>query len=265
MSGDWAPILGERVYRREMGLGETIDISFDFRSDTAPGQDPDSHSPTLRRYHQLLWSKPLPSGAPFELDGTTPHAYLHHRSDELGEFFLSSDTVVPTWSRLHRDDTRWAQVAPIIEQIPEAKRDYFKRIGYTIGGMMVFPSNQVAGAMTINQARGCHRSISDRFDLTLECIRRHYLNERSPLSPRLAGYPEFFRLFGDFPGYVSFFHLQDLVNEDARTIKFMMPFDDFTTGPLPRTLDAYLEYRERAIEFIELRNRRIAAHVSASR
>jgi hypothetical protein len=27
-----------------------IDISFDFRSDTPPGKDPDTHSPTLRRY-----------------------------------------------------------------------------------------------------------------------------------------------------------------------------------------------------------------------
>lgn len=35
-----------------------IDTAFDFRTDTAPGKDPDSHSPTLRRYHQLLWSKP---------------------------------------------------------------------------------------------------------------------------------------------------------------------------------------------------------------
>lgn len=36
-----------------------IDTAFDFRTDTPPGRDPDSHSPTLRRYHQLLWSKPL--------------------------------------------------------------------------------------------------------------------------------------------------------------------------------------------------------------
>ena len=47
-------------------------ITFDFRSDTPPGRDPDALSPTLRRYHQLLWSKPLPSGAPFELDGGPP-------------------------------------------------------------------------------------------------------------------------------------------------------------------------------------------------
>ena len=36
-----------RVYRRDMGQGEAIDITFDFRSDTPPGGDPDSLSPTL--------------------------------------------------------------------------------------------------------------------------------------------------------------------------------------------------------------------------
>jgi hypothetical protein len=86
------------VHRREIGLGETIDITFDFRSDTPPGKDPDARSPTLRRYHYLLWSKPLPSGAPFELDVTTPGAYLHHRSD-LGDFSLGSDAVIPSFSR----------------------------------------------------------------------------------------------------------------------------------------------------------------------
>ena len=238
-----------------MGLGETIDISFDFRSDTPPRQDPDSHSPTLRRYHQLLWSKPLPSGAPFELDVTTPHTYLHHRS-ELGEFGLSSDAVIPSFSRAR-------ELKHIIDQIPEVKTAAFNGIGYTIGGMMIFPGYQVDRKMTINQARGCHGSIRDRFDLTLECIRRHYLDEPSPLSAMLARYAEFFGLFGDFAGYVAFFHLQDLVNEVTLTIKFSMPFEDFTASPLPETLDAYLVYRQRAIEFIESRNRRIAAHVGA--
>ena len=64
-----------------------IDITFDFRTDTPPGKDPDALSPTLRRYHKLLWSKPLPSGVPFALSDTSPGDYLHHRS-ELGEFFL---------------------------------------------------------------------------------------------------------------------------------------------------------------------------------
>jgi hypothetical protein len=147
-----------------MGQGLTIDITFDFRSDTPPGKDPDSHSPTLRRYHQLLWSKPLPNGAPFELDATTPPSYLHHRS-EIGEFFLSSDAVIPSFSRAR-------ELKHIIDQIPQAEIAAFNRVGYTIGGMMVFPGYQVDRKMTINQARGCHGSIRDRFDLTLECIRR---------------------------------------------------------------------------------------------
>jgi len=57
--------------------------------------------------------------------------------------------------------------------------------------------------------------------------------------------------------------LQDLVNEGTLAIKFSMPFEDFTASPLPEALDAYLGYRRRAIEFIESRNRRIAAHVGA--
>ena len=117
--------------------------------------------------------------------------------------------------------------------------------------------------MTINGARGFHPRIKDRFDLTVECIRRHYLDEPSPLSDVLARYADFFGLFGDFAGYVDFFHLQDLVNEGTATVRFFAPFEDFVGSPLPATLDAYLAYRERAIEFIESRNRRIAAYVRA--
>src|SRR3954463_10131409 len=162
------------MYRREMGLGEAVDINFDFRSDTPPGKDPDAYSPTLRRYHKLLWSKPLPSGAPFELDVATPRVYLHHLS-ELGEFFLSSDAVIPSFSRAR-------ELKHVIDQIPEAETAAFNRIGYTIGGMMVFPGNQIDPRITTNKAGGCKGRIRDRFDLTGECIRRHYLDEPSPLS-----------------------------------------------------------------------------------
>jgi hypothetical protein len=235
---------------------DMIDTTFDFRSDTPPGLDPDTYSPTLRRYHRLLWSKPLPSGVPFVLDITTPR-YLHHLSG-LGEFWLSSDTVIPSFSR-------WSRMRHIIDQIPEVERDEFNRSGYTIGGMMVFPANPVDRKPTINGARGLNARIADRFDLTVECIRRHYLDEPSPLRDTLARYADFFGLFGDFAGYVDFFLLQDLVNEVTSTVKFFTPFENFTASPLPGTLDAYLGYRQHAIEFIESRNRRIAAYVRAGR
>ena len=234
----------------------SIDITFDFRTDTPgyglPRADPDTSSPTLRRYHQLLWSKPLPSGALFLLDATTRGAYLHHRS-ALGEFRLSSDAVIPTLRK---------KLAGLIA-IPEDELEEFNRIGYTIGGMMIWPSTKVGGAITINGARGFDRSVADRFDLTLECIRRYYLGEPSPpalLGAALARYPEFFALFGDFRGFVDFFLLQDLVDEATSRVRFFTPFEDFTTSPLPVTLDAYRRYRDRAVAFIEARNQRIAAH-----
>ena len=63
--------------------------------------------------------------------------------------------------------------------------------------------------MTINGARGVNGKIKDRFDLTLECIRRHYTSEKSPLSDTLQRYSPFFNLFENFQGYVDFFLLQD--------------------------------------------------------
>jgi hypothetical protein len=54
---------------------------------------------------------------------------------------------------------------------------------------------------------------------------------------------------------------QDLVDEISLAVKFSTPFENFTASPLPLTLDAYLAYREHAVEFLESRNRRIAAAV----
>ena len=203
-----------------------IDITFDFRADTPPGKDPDALSPTLRRYHRLLWSKPLPSGVPFALSDTSPGDYLHHRS-ELGEFFLASDAVVPSF-------TREVKLSEIIAQVPQAQHDEFNRIGYTIGGMMIWPGRRVDRKMTINGRRGFHPRIKDRFDLTVECIRRHYRGEPSPLDETLDRYADFFALFGDFRGFTDFFLLQDLVTEDRTAVRCFLPFEGFDASPLPR-------------------------------
>ena len=230
-------------------MHKPIDVTFDFRSDTPQGKDPDSFSPTLRRYHKLLWSKPLPDGSAFELTDTTPNRYLHHRS-EKGEFFLSSDSVIPSFSREPR-------ISHIINQIPAEEVNEFRKISYTIGGMMVFPANRIDMKMTINGARGCHPLIKDRFDLTVECIRRHYRNETSPLRETLERYGDFFCLFGNFYGYVKFFLLQDMVAEDCSAVKFFAPFNGFNTSPLPASKEAYSAYKQLAVDFIMARNNRI--------
>ena len=146
---------------------------------------------------------------------------------------------------------------PITAQFPEAENEAFRTIGYTIGGMMVWPGNQVAGKMTINGARGFYRRIADRMDLTLECIHRHYQGQRSPLGDVLARYSDFFALFADFRGYVDFFLLQDLVTDDYSAVRCFMPFDDFKPPSVPQDVDTYTQYRRRSIEFVQARNRRV--------
>ena len=229
-----------------------IDTAFDFRTDSG-GRDPDTYSPTLRRYHRHLWSKPLPDGRPFDLDDTTPGGYLHHRS-EAGEFWLASDSVMQTF-------TRWTVTQHIVEKFPATELDWFNTITYTIGGMVLFPGNRVDGKMTINGARGFNRAIADRMDLTLECIRRHYLGLMSPLADTLKRHSDFFALFGDFRGYVEFFLLQDLVTPDQQTVTFFAPFNDFKSPSVPREVDTYAEFMRTSIEFVHARNRRIATWV----
>jgi hypothetical protein len=52
----------------------------------------------LRRYHKILWSKPLPDGNNFSLDDSRKDVYLYYKS-ETQELLLSSDTIVNTYSR----------------------------------------------------------------------------------------------------------------------------------------------------------------------
>ena len=122
---------------------------------------------------------------------------------------------------------------------------------------MLCPANRVGRAMTINGARGFHPRIMDRFDLTVECIRRHYCGETSPLSEVLARYATFFRLFGTFEGYVDFFLLQDLLTDDGSAVRLFTPGQGFDAPPVPSTLEDYIAYRDRAEAFLHARNARI--------
>ncbi|MPZ60878.1 MAG: hypothetical protein GEU93_06200 [Propionibacteriales bacterium] len=126
-----------------------------------------------------------------------------------------------------------AKAHAVVSQLPEAEIEEFNAIVYTIGGMMIFPANRIDGKQTINGARGFRPRIVDRFDLTLECIRRHYRGEDSPLKDTLLRYQQFFALFGHFAGYVDFFLLQDLVSSASTEVEFFMTFDDFKTPAVP--------------------------------
>jgi len=223
-----------------------IDTSYNVYTD-AKGGDPDSTSPTLRKYHKLLWSKPLPNGRLFELYDDKDGIYLYHKS-ESGEFFLGSDAITHSY-RSHKRK-QW-----LTEQIPNEVNDLFDA-GSTIGAYIVFPNNRIEGNRTVNQARGVNNLIDDRFDLTLECIRRFYLGETSPLYDTLLKYQDFFGLFDNFSGYIDFFLLKDLVDEEEK-IKFYLPFNDFKAPPTFSDISEYLLYKDGVMNFIQQRNKRI--------
>ena len=227
-----------------------IDTNFDFYSD-ANGRDPDKYSPTLKKYHKILWSKPLPNGQMFELSWGKNGNYLCHKS-KLGEFILGSDAICHEYR--NQESKKF-----ITEQIPEVVDEFFKAVS-NIAGYIVFPNKMIDRKMTINMARGVIRLIDDRFDLTLECIRLFYLREKSPLYDCFLRYKNFFDLFDDFDGYVKFFLLQDLI-DDKGGIKFYLPFNDFKTKPLISGVKEYLIYKKNVINFAELRKKRIENYI----
>lgn len=226
-----------------------IDIKFNVFSDTPPGKDPDQHSPTLRLYHQLLWSKPLPKGENFILDLSKPRL-LRHGSENLGEFTFSSDGIGRTFVGIKK-------MGHLVDQIPSEVINPINELCYTIGGFIIFPSNRVNMKPTINGARGINSKIEDRFDLTLECIRLFYNGDESPLTKTLMLYQSFFELFEDFRGYVNHFLLQDLVSNNSTQIKYWHPFKSFNLSPLPANSEEFYLYLNKVAEFVRSRNERI--------
>ena len=241
-----------------------IDVTFDFTTDTpgfwdgfwerknglgASAVDPDNASPTLQRYHQFLWSKTLPNGEVMDLHLGTGSNYLWWK-----DFRFASDSIIVSF--------RYEKYRFMMDQVKEVVRDFrtyfedYLRKSYTIGGSIIFPKHQ----NSINQQRGTNIYIADRWDLTLECIRRFYLEENSPLNDVLLKDKEFFDLFGNFKGYVDYFLLQDSVTKDYSRVKLWCGNADFIEDGLPKTVQEYFGFIENELEFIEKRNRRIKAY-----
>ena len=134
----------------------------------------------------------------------------------------------------------------------------FVHLSNSIGGIVIWPSNQINKLPTINAERGFNRKIVDRLDLTIECIRRYYLGEGSPLDALLIRYKDFFNLFGGFKEYIDFFLLQDAVTEDYSSVKIAEPYNNFAQSPIPKDVDEYVKYMETTSNFVTKRNLRIA-------
>ena len=238
-----------------------MDINFDFTTDTPRywdgywdkdpllgclNNDPDCASKTLQLYHKLLYSKKLPNGETLDLHIGRGANYLTWK-----DFRFGSDSIVASFRYLKYRNT--------IEQVSNSMSNYhgymenYIHKTYTLGGEIIFPKKQGG----INQSRGCNPFIKDRWDLTLECIRKYYVKETSPLYNVLLQNKEFFDLFVDFKSYVEFFYLQDCVSSDYSRVLFWLGNGEFEYFPLPKTVKEYIDWINTEIEFVEKRNQRI--------
>ncbi|MBU3011808.1 hypothetical protein KO506_10365 [Polaribacter vadi] len=222
-----------------------IDIEYDYRLDSKCG-DPDTDSPKLYEIHSLLWNKEISKNITLNLSILSKSYGRLILKNNLTDN-LSSDRMCPHYvGKYNGKLDKW---------LSETEKEKFQQKVRTIGGHIVFPAHRKDG-FTINQARGVNRKICDRFDLTLECFRRFYINEESPLTSTLKRYSDFLKLFRNFKGYTDFFMLQDFI-ENSGKIKFLLPFDNFNRSALPESKEEYVNYMNSTIELIDKRNERI--------
>jgi len=224
---------------------DNIEVGYDFRLDTKCG-DPDTDSLKLYNFHSLLWNQKVANNKTLNLQVLNKNYGRLILKTNLTDN-LSSDRMFPHFIGKYN-----GKLDSWLSDSDKEKLQYKVR---TIGGHIVFPAHRKNG-FTINQARGVNRKISDRFDLTLECIKRFYQNEESPLSSTLCRYSEFFRVFENFENYIEFFMLQDFIKCNGE-INYALPFDDFNRSALPKSKKEYGDYMNITVELIDKRNKRI--------
>ena len=169
----------------------------------------------------------------------------------IQSFWFSSDTIIIEMTHL-KNKKIIDQVRERISDIDEYIEHLLHR-SYTIGSMVIFPVHN----NSMNQRKGTNPRIADRWDLTLECIRRHYAGEESPLSNVIESDKAFYDLFVDFKGYVDFFFMQDCVSEDYSSVDIWIGDASFKENGLPKTVEDYFKFLVKEHIFLDKRNRRI--------
>ena len=106
-------------------------------------------------------------------------------------FRFGSDSILASF--------RYSRYRKLLEEVSKTMPNYqsfiedFIHRTYTIGGSIIFPKEN-----SINRARGVNPFIKDRWDLTLECIRRYYKNDSSRFYETLAKKQRIFRFIYRF-------------------------------------------------------------------
>ncbi len=253
--------------------------------------DPDATSKSLYDIHQTLWNL---QSEKFNISEVIPNP---KKDCELiikeKDIHLGSDSIMSIYWHWAGNKVPFSTMQKLIEKIGssiqerkeynELKKEmkekgcdtekylpnqlknfiylYLKKAN-TIGGFVVFPKHD----KNINGRRGISAKIRDRFDLTLECIKRGYekifdendLN--NPLADVLKADQEFFKMFESFDNYINFFCLNSWI-EDGHVLSLIdnqhLDNWDFNNGePLP-TKDNWWTFYKNIMSRLDARNKAI--------
>ena len=138
---------------------------------------------------------------------------------------------------------------------------YYLQYTNTIGGFILFPRHDCS----INQRRG-RRPIDDRFDLTLECIRRMYENcfptGSNPLFDISKEDKEYFEMFGSFENYTKFFCLDKSWVKEGKVLNLLNnePLEEWDFNqqePLPQNSEEWWTFYRNIMNRLDARNQQI--------
>lgn len=228
--------------------------------------DPDDKSDTLYQCHKILWRKQ------YKYYEKSIKSIKDIENFSKNERYLDIDGIPCSSDSIISIYWHWADMQEIIKKakpkeikseitkiLKEIEPNYEKRYyneewdnetldrnllkkfiwlylqkSNTIGGFIVFPKNN----LSINVRRGNYRgAIKDRFDLTLECIRRAYQygdfdsNEINPLFGISEEEKTFFKMFSNFENYINFFCLNPWVKCDYSAVYDLLSEDKSKTLP----------------------------------
>ncbi len=233
-----------------------INIHLDFTKDSVKNNikgDPDIFNNTLRIYQKELYSR---EKLCLDFGNRMDYDYLIYKEKNIR---FASDCIINM-------NEMYKEYKETHEKYFSICSNYYKKLyqeyldtARTIGGEIIFPKHRYS----INQCRGVYRQIKDRFDLTLECIKRFYEHiQPNPLEKILLMDKEFFGLFGTgvrgFEKYVNFFFLDDLV-KDGKVDFFFGTYNDdiFNHSPFAWKQAEWEQLLEKQMVFLEKRNKAI--------
>lgn len=223
-----------------------------------PYADPDAVCEELREMHYRLYNRyDSHIVRPFSFEKKypllSPNGQYFYLYEANGNNRFGSDTMNSLYLYYEAlQNIRYEMIK--CGRNPESEMENSRRnIIYRPGNFIIFPKKDKK--VSINVARGNYRGkIKDRFDLTLDCIKKQYESRDNSLSWILQEYwDEFFGRFYDFNEYVHFFMLEDYLDEKNEVIRLI----DNEEHILPKTLEEYDEYIKRISSIIDKRTQKI--------